>query len=32
MIHDIASKSFILEGGFKKLSYDEIVGILKESM
>lgn len=32
MIEDIASKSFILEGGFKKLTYDEIVGILKESM
>ncbi|NTW90555.1 MAG: iron-containing alcohol dehydrogenase, partial [Erysipelotrichaceae bacterium] len=32
MINDIASKSFILEGGFKKLSYDEIVGILKASM
>jgi len=32
MIEDIARKSFILEGGFKKLSYDEIVGILKESM
>lgn len=32
MINDIASKSFFLEGGFKKLSYDEIVGILKASM
>lgn len=32
MIEDIASKSFILEGGFKKLTYDEIVEILKESM
>jgi len=32
MIEDIARKSFILEGGFKKLTYDEIVGILKESM
>lgn len=32
MIHDIASKSFILEGGYKKLSYDEVVGILLASM
>jgi len=31
MIPDIARKSFILEGGYKKLSYDEVVGILKES-
>ena len=32
MIEDIAKKSFILEGGYKKLSYDEVVGILKASM
>ena len=32
MIRDIARKSFILEGGYKKLSFDEVVEILEVSM
>ena len=32
MIRDIARKSFILEGGYKKLSFDEVVEILEASM
>ena len=32
MIEDVAKSTFILEGGYKKLSYDEVVNILKESM
>lgn len=32
MISDIARKSFILEGGYKKLSFDEVVEILEASM
>ena len=32
MIDGIAKGSFIMEGGYKVLSQDEIVGILKESM
>ena len=32
MIEDIAKSTFILEGGYNKLSYDEVVNILKESM
>ena len=30
--NDVAKSTFILEGGYKKLSYDEVVNILKESM
>lgn len=32
MLEGIASGSFINEGGYKKLTHEEIVGILKESM
>ena len=32
MLDGIAKGSFILEGGYKKLDHDEIVGILEESM
>ena len=32
MLDGIAKGSFILEGGYKTLTHDEIVSILKESM
>ena len=32
MIEPIADGSFILDGGYKKLDHEEIVGILKDSM
>lgn len=32
MLDEIAKGSFITEGGYKALTYDEIIGILKESM
>lgn len=32
MTGGIAKGSFVMEGGYKVLSQDEIVGILKESM
>ena len=32
MLDGIAEGSFIMDGGYKVLSHDEIVSILKESM
>ena len=32
MLEGIAKGSFIMEGGYKKLTHEEIVQILKESM
>ena len=32
MLDGIADGSFLMEGGYKALTHEEIVGILKESM
>ena len=32
MLDGIAEGAFVMDGGYKTLSHDEIVGILKESM